>query len=53
MKFFAKLQGVDLDKKAQESKMFFKDPNEYKDLSDEEKSELTQEMLNSHKSKIG
>ena len=52
MKFFAKLQGVDLDKQLEkrerESKTKFRDPKEYEHLPKEERERLTQEMMKGH-----
>jgi hypothetical protein len=52
MKFFAKLQGVDIDKqlkeKEKESKVKFKDPKDYEKMSKEEREKLTQEMMQGH-----
>jgi uncharacterized FlgJ-related protein len=57
MKFFAKLQGIDIDKqlkkREQENKTLFRDPKDYEDLSDEERAELTQEMMKTHRVVMG
>lgn len=48
----AALQGVDLSKDTQSpssDNMMFKDPSEYDDLSEEERENLTQEMMSKHK----
>lgn len=56
MKFFAKLQGVDIDaeikKKEERDKTLFKDPKDYEKLSKEQREELTKQMIGRHKAKL-
>lgn len=56
LKIRAAFFGVDIDKntkeqnkvKKEENNFMFKDPKEYKDLSVEEKKELTEKMMGAH-----
>lgn len=60
-RMLAGFQGVDLDKEAKKkagesdgegSKFMFKDPADYKDMTQEEKEEETQRMMGYHKSTV-
>ena len=49
MKFNAAIHGVDIDKKKNKKDLIFPHPDEFKDLSDEEKQKITKTQMANHR----